>query len=47
MVNGRRYKWLYNPQFGPLFWRGDDYKWVPNRRHPVWGKFEKWVRRVK
>lgn len=44
VIDGRKYRWEFNPRFGPSFSSrlGGECEWVPNSRHKVWKAFEKW-----
>ena len=44
MVNGREWKWTFNPRFGPVFLKkdGEPRKRQPEMRNPVWGVFKRW-----
>jgi len=43
-IDGRKYKWEFNPWFGPMFSCKtiNKHDWLPNQRHKVWQHFDKW-----
>ena len=45
-VRGKLWKWEFNSKFGPLYLRADDepMKRQPSGRHPVWSKFNIWLK---
>ena len=47
-VNGKEWRWEFNPMFGPLFLRKNDVplKNQPLKNHPVWKVFDEWHNNV-
>lgn len=47
MVNGRLIRWEHHEWMGPLFLRadGNPLKRQPGENHPVWPRFEEWLKR--
>lgn len=45
-VGRRTYRWSFHHYMGPLFLRknGQPLKCQPGRKHPVWPRFDKWLR---
>jgi hypothetical protein len=46
-IRCKRYRWEFNPYFGPEFERRGKFDWCPNGKHPVWTSFGKWYKRLK
>jgi len=47
-INGKLWRWDFNPYFGPLFLRKDDkpLKYQPEgSKHPAWKPFETWLKK--
>lgn len=47
-ITKRKYRWEFNPQFGPTFLRVDGEALVnqPGMNNPIWEVFGKWVRKL-
>lgn len=51
-INGKTWRWSFNPRFGPLFLKMDGMPMErqPTERNPVWKSFEvwldKWIKKV-
>ena len=46
-VNGKMYRWEFQPYYGVLFLNkdGSDVKAYPGIKNPVWDRFEEWQKR--
>jgi hypothetical protein len=47
VIGGKTWRWDYHEYMGPCFLKanGDPLKNQPGEKHPVWDRFDEWVRK--